>query len=50
MTDRICGAQHPRNTLIVCTKSEGHEGRHGKAEMPYRSVLWDMRRVLAAAE
>ena len=50
MTDRICGAQNPRNTLIVCTKREGHEGRHGKADMPYRSVLWDMRRVPAAVE
>ena len=42
MADRICGAQNPRNTLIICTKHEGHEGRHGKADMPYRSVLWNI--------
>lgn len=42
MSDRICGAQNPRNTLIVCTLPEGHEGKHGKLPV-YRSVFWDMR-------
>jgi hypothetical protein len=50
MTDRICGAQNPRNTLIVCTKSEGHEGKHGRADISYRSVLWDQWRVPATVK
>lgn len=48
MSDRICGAQNPRNTLIVCTRPEGHEGKHDKAHVPQRSIFWDLKLATAA--
>lgn len=50
MADRICGAQHPKNNLVVCTKPEGHEGRHGRPAQPMRCVLWDMRPKIPAKQ
>ena len=47
MTDRICGAQNPRNTLIICTKPEGHEGKHGRQETAHRSLFWGWELVSA---
>lgn len=41
MTDRICGAQKPSNTLVICTRPEGHEGKHGRAKVPQRSLFWE---------
>ena len=43
MTDRICGAQYPKNTLVICTRPEGHEGKHRRKPVQYRSLFWDMR-------
>ena len=48
MSDRICGRQNPRNTLLVCTLPEGHEGKHGKRPVEYRSVFWDLRPTAVA--
>ena len=50
MSDRICGAQNPRNTVCVCTKEEGHEGRHGRPDVAYRSVFWHLRPTTAKRE
>jgi hypothetical protein len=46
-SDRICGAQNPRNTVVICTKPEGHEGKHGRRQVIQRSLFWGWELVAA---
>ena len=50
VSSRICGAQNPRNTIFICTKEDGHEGRHGRPKIVYRSIFWDMRPAAETVE
>lgn len=43
----ICGTVHPRREGVVCTKEWGHEGKHGRRDLPMRCALWQLH--LAAA-
>lgn len=45
----ICGKSHPHQQGVVCTKPEGHDGRHGRRNLPQRSVLWQYHLAVAAA-